>query len=152
MHEGVNTLLAFQETMREDRDTNQTMSLSSHNHHPAFTHNPCASTSPFIRPDDQDSYASSADVIKVCGRNMGSEFLIRTVSAYLEKSFHGNLLALLDATDWMTEHYHLPNDLFPDTFLETITTCSKNCTACRSCHDLFATISRSTLGTIDPLS
>jgi collagenase-like PrtC family protease len=108
--------------------------------------------SPFIRPEDQDSYASSAEVIKVCGRNMGPQFLLRTVSAYLDKSFHGNLLSLLDATDWMTEHYDLPNDLFPDTFLETVTTCSKNCTACRYCHDLFATISRSTLGTIGRLN
>ena len=108
--------------------------------------------SPFIRPEDQDSYARSADIIKVCGRNMGPEFLLRTVSAYLNKSFHGNLLSLLDATDWMTEHYDLPNKDFPDTFLETVTTCSKNCTACRYCHDLFATISRPTLGTIGPLS
>ncbi|WP_462325209.1 hypothetical protein [Desulfoplanes sp.] len=108
--------------------------------------------SPFIRPEDQDSYASSADIIKVCGRNMGPEFLIRTVSAYLDKSFDGNLLALLDATDWMAEHYHLPNKDFPDTFLETVTTCSKNCATCRYCHDLFASISHSTLGTIGPLN
>ena len=35
-----------------------------------------------------------------------------------------------------------------DTFLETVTTCSKNRTACRTSHDLFATISRSTLDLI----
>jgi collagenase-like PrtC family protease len=108
--------------------------------------------SPFIRPEDQQSYAPSADVIKVCGRNMGPEFLIKTVSAYLNESFDGSLLSLLDATEWMTEHYDLPNKLFPDTFLETVTTCSKNCATCRYCHDLFASISRSTLGTIGPRS
>jgi len=104
--------------------------------------------SPFIRPEDQKRYAPSADVIKVCGRNMGPEFLIKTVSAYLNESFDGSLLSLLDATDWMTEHYDLPNKDFPDTFLETVTTCSKNCTTCRYCLDLFTSISRSTLGTI----
>jgi collagenase-like PrtC family protease len=104
--------------------------------------------SPFIRPEDQDQYASTAQVLKICGRNMGPEFLTRAVSAYLNKSFDGNLISLLDATDWMTAHYELPNTLVPSTFHETVTTCSKNCAACSYCRDLFARISRCTRGSI----
>ncbi|MDD4649402.1 MAG: hypothetical protein PHO79_05220 [Desulfoplanes sp.] len=102
--------------------------------------------SPFIRPEDQDAYTPHADILKICGRTMGPEFLIRTVSAYLEKSFNGNLLSLLDATDWMADHFNISNARFPQTFLQTLTGCSKICSTCDYCHDLFSRISRPILG------
>ncbi len=108
--------------------------------------------SPFIRPEDQDFYAPYADIIKICGRNMGSPFLIRAVSAYLHKSFDGNLIALLDAADWMADEVHLPNARIPEHFLQTVTSCSKICSTCTYCSNLFTAISRSTAGKIGILA
>ena len=108
--------------------------------------------SPFIRPEDQDFYAPYAHLIKICGRTMGPEFLIRAVSAYLKKSFDGNLITLLDAVDWMADFFDLPNARLPENFLQTMTGCSKICSTCKHCSNLFTAITRSTAGKIGSLA
>ena len=83
---------------------------------------------------------------------MGPEFLIRAVSAYLQKSFDGNLLSLLDAVDWMADCFDLPNARLPQNFIQTVTSCSKTCTECDYCNNLFTAIARSTVGKIGSLA
>jgi len=120
---------------------------------PAFRKHPhTILKSPFIRPEDQDFYAPYAHILKIAGRTMGPEFLIRAVSAYLQKSFDGNLLTLLDAVDWMADCFDLPNARLPQNFIQTVTSCSKTCTACDYCSNLFTAIARSTVGKIGTLA
>lgn len=94
-------------------------------------------SSPFIRPEDMSFYAEKTDVIKLCGRTLGPKFLKQTVSAYLEGSFHGNLLSLLDASQWMADIWNLPNQSLPGDFLEKMIGCKLDCSTCSQCKTWF---------------
>jgi hypothetical protein len=100
--------------------------------------------SPFIRPEDVGHYTGLADIIKICGRTLGPEFLQRTVDAYLGGEFQGNLLALNDTMEWLAEHLHLPNQDLPGDFWQTLTGCDRDCDRCTYCLDLFNNLSRTT--------
>jgi hypothetical protein len=94
--------------------------------------------SPFIRPEDAHRYQGLADTLKLCGRTLGPAFLERAVRAYLEGSFRGNLLGLLDAMEWMSDRFHVDNTLLGRDFFKTLTNCSKDCTVCTICTTLFS--------------
>ncbi|MCJ2166022.1 MULTISPECIES: hypothetical protein [unclassified Pseudodesulfovibrio] len=92
--------------------------------------------SPFIRPEDLHEYQGKADGIKLCGRNRGSQFLVRAVTAYLDGSHTGNLLDLMDAMGDLNDRVNIPNPALPDTFFRQVTACDKNCLACGRCADI----------------
>lgn len=98
-------------------------------------------SSPFIRPEDMVSYHDKTDVIKICGRTLGPDFLKKTISAYLTGSYHGNLLELLDASHWMADFWNLPNQSLPGNFLEKIISCKLDCLTCSYCKVLFERLS-----------
>ena len=93
--------------------------------------------SPFIRPEDAGCYSGLADIIKICGRTLGPDFLKTTVDAYLNGNHQGNLLALMDTMDWLADHLHIPNQALPDNFWQTLTRCARDCHNCSYCRDLF---------------
>ncbi len=92
--------------------------------------------SPFIRPEDLGRYEGLVGVIKLCGRTLGAEFLLRTVAAYLDGGFAGNLLALTDTMEWLAGELHVANERLPADFLEHLAGCDGDCRACGYCHDL----------------
>lgn len=92
--------------------------------------------SPFIRPEDVDRYKGVADSIKLCGRNRGIPFLVRAVSAYVQGHYAGNLLDLMDAMGDLSDHVNIANDRLPADFLDKMTLCDKNCSACGWCGAL----------------
>ena len=92
--------------------------------------------SPFIRPEDAGAYEEYVDVLKICGRTLGSAFLSRTIDAYLQREFHGNLFEFLDAMGWMAARKHISNDTLPEDFLRQLSSCAKDCTACRYCENV----------------
>ena len=98
--------------------------------------------SPFIRPEDVSCYTDVADVIKICGRTLGRDFLRRAVAAYAAGHYDGNLFDLLDAAHWMGQHWDLPNSRLPADLLDRLTRCDQNCTACSGCRDLFGQYAR----------
>lgn len=94
--------------------------------------------SPFIRPEDVDFYSDWVDIVKLCGRTLGPDFLIKTVGAYLGRSFHGNLLEILDALEWAEPFLNIANQDLPVDFHRQLTSCSKDCSSCSYCQDLLA--------------
>jgi hypothetical protein len=92
--------------------------------------------SPFIRPEDIKPYEQYVDIVKICGRDLGVEFLMKTVSAYLLGAYSGNLLELLDALNWMSEKAIIPNHELPDDFQHQLSSCSKDCASCLYCENL----------------
>jgi len=96
--------------------------------------------SPFIRPEDAALYAPHVDALKLCGRNLGTHFLQQTLTAYMAGSHPGNLLDLLDTLSDLADHLHVPANALPPDFAERVTTCDKDCRACRWCDRLMARI------------
>lgn len=98
--------------------------------------------SPFIRPEDLSRYAGVVDFIKVCGRTLGPAFLSRTIRAYLDGAYPGNLLDLLDAPQWMADVYQIDNPALPADFFDRLTGCDGRCDDCRFCGGLFSRVAR----------
>lgn len=98
--------------------------------------------SPFIRPEDVDFYSDRVDVLKICGRTLGPDFLKKTIAAYVKNSFDGNLLELLDAMEWATEFLHVANQDLPLDFRQQLTACSKECSSCSYCQLLLDSCSK----------
>ena len=93
--------------------------------------------SPFIRPEDLPAYEGKADVIKICGRTLGSSFLVKTVSAYLKGQYAGNLLELMDAMEWLSHRLYVDSGALPENFLEKLSLCERTCEDCSYCRNLF---------------
>jgi len=92
--------------------------------------------SPFIRPEDVSRYEDLVDVLKICGRTLGAEFLARAFQAYIDRAYCGNLLDLLDAPNWMADEVYLANDELPRDFIERMAGCSGDCSRCDACREL----------------
>lgn len=93
--------------------------------------------SPLIRPEDVVRYQGVVKVVKLCGRTLGVAFLQRVISAYLQGSFAGNLLALADTTAWLAEQLYVANELLPDDFFVQLTACPRDCRSCGYCRQVF---------------
>jgi len=66
--------------------------------------------SPFIRPEDLEFYESlGIFFFKVAGRNMGPEWIIRTISAYQNRSYEGNVVDLLNSKEFLSDRVYIPN-------------------------------------------
>ena len=93
--------------------------------------------SPFIRPEDVHHYENYADIIKICGRTLGPQFLMKVITAYIRRFFTGNLPELLDTTEWMAHEYDIPNHKLPKDFWDRMTKCPGHCTSCNYCRELY---------------
>lgn len=94
--------------------------------------------SPLIRPEDVERFQGLIGVIKLCGRTLGPEFLERAVSAYLARSFPGNLLALTDTMEWLAGQLHVANERLPADFFDRLARCQGECGKCGYCRTLLA--------------
>jgi hypothetical protein len=98
--------------------------------------------SPFIRPEDIDCYKPFADSLKICGRTLGKDFLMRVIDAYIERKFSGNFIELMDAMVWLARWTYIPNEELPVDFFHTVVTCSKDCTSCSYCEKILKRIGK----------
>ena len=98
--------------------------------------------SPFIRPEDMETYLCHVDAIKICGRTLGDNFLQNVISAYLARSYNGNLLDLLDAANWLAEYLFVDNSQLSHGLIDMLTLCDGDCRACGYCRELFGSVTR----------
>ena len=96
--------------------------------------------SPFIRPEDMETYLCHVDTIKICGRTLGDDFLQNVISAYLARSYNGNLLDLLDAAHWLAEYLFVDNSQLSRGLIDMLALCDGDCRACGYCQELFGSI------------
>jgi len=96
--------------------------------------------SPFIRPEDMELYLYHIDIIKICGRTLGSSFLRKVLAAYLDRRHDGNLLDLLDAMHWLAPSLYVDNTLLSFDFANMLSMCDNQCDSCGFCEELFHTI------------
>ncbi|WP_457572775.1 hypothetical protein [Desulfolithobacter sp.] len=98
--------------------------------------------SPFIRPEDTDLYLYHVESIKICGRTLGPEFLTRTITAYIEHRWEGNLLELLDAMYHLSDRLYVDNGGLSFDFANILSMCAHQCDECGFCEELFETIAK----------
>ncbi|CAK8719578.1 MAG: Collagenase-like protease, PrtC family [Candidatus Electronema aureum] len=99
--------------------------------------------SPFIRPEDVDSYLYDVDLIKISGRNLNSTALRRIITAYIDRSWKDNLLELLDSSHWLASELYVDNSGLSFDFANMLSVCNNRCETCRFCMELFNSISHS---------
>ncbi|WP_417911841.1 hypothetical protein [Candidatus Electronema sp. TJ] len=97
--------------------------------------------SPFIRPEDVDSYLYDVDIIKISGMNLNSAALRQIINAYISRSWKGNLLELLDTSRWLASELHVDNNALSFDFANMLSVCNNRCETCRFCMELFNSIS-----------
>ncbi len=101
----------------------------------------------FIRPEDVDAVEGYFTAAKLATRvNPRPEQILR---AYIHKSFKGNTLQLLEPDhSGVLYPVFLDNKKFPETFMETVMHCSKNCEECDYCNGVYcqAAVDLSRLG------
>ncbi|HHL35560.1 MAG TPA: hypothetical protein ENJ30_14470 [Desulfobulbaceae bacterium] len=96
--------------------------------------------SPFIRPEDTETYLCHVDTIKLCGRTLGGEFLQNVIQAYIARRYEGNLLDLLDAAHWLAEYLHVDNSMLSFDLVDMLSLCDGDCNRCGFCQELFQSI------------
>jgi len=97
--------------------------------------------SPFIRPEDIDLYLYHVDTIKLCGRTLGSPFLMNAIKAYRARRYDGNLLDLMDAMSWLADKLYVDNRMLSFDFANMLSQCDNHCNSCGFCQELFESIS-----------
>ncbi|MHC1567717.1 MAG: U32 family peptidase [Candidatus Syntropharchaeia archaeon] len=90
----------------------------------------------WIRPEDLREYEKiGIDSFKISGRTHPLNWLVSTANAYIRRSYHGNLLNLLDCPRDLRDLFYIENDLL-DGAIERWKECKKLCIKCGFCTDL----------------
>jgi len=94
----------------------------------------------WIRPEDLVKYESITNNFKLVGRTSSKTMLLRSVRAYMDESWEGDLLELMAGNLYslaMSQLLHLDNkSLDQFNFFETAASCNKECSECSYCGSL----------------
>jgi collagenase-like PrtC family protease len=94
----------------------------------------------WIRPEDAIKYSEITNYFKIVGRATPSHRTLRTIKAYMEENWEGDLLDIMCSSLLsfsLKFGTYLDNKKLGDTdFFERVTTCNKKCHQCRYCNDL----------------
>lgn len=94
--------------------------------------------SDWIRPEDVHRYKKITSLFKIVGRTMPTPWVLNTTKAYMEESYNGNLLDLMESTILkVKQQFHASiNNKSLGGFFEKVTVCDKNCKRCGYCDEL----------------
>ncbi len=94
----------------------------------------------WIRPEDLRKYGLITNCFKLVGRTSSKSMLLRSVKAYMDESWNGDLLELMAGNLYslsMSQLMHLDNKSLEDAgFFEKIISCDKECSECDYCGNL----------------
>ena len=94
----------------------------------------------WIRPEDTRKYGEITSFFKIVGRSQLGSMVIRSIKAYLEESWGGDLLDILCASIKrfsLTYGAYLDNEsLEKYKFFEKVTSCDRKCGQCSYCEEL----------------
>ena len=94
----------------------------------------------WIRPEDLSRYKAITTSFKIVGRARPKTHVLRTVKAYMQKAYHGNLFDIicssLNAFGLMYGAYVDNMALDRTGFTDTVYNCRKQCTACDYCTSI----------------
>lgn len=93
--------------------------------------------SQWIRPEDLSLYEGISVYFKISGRTMPHEALVKTVSAYMDQTYDGNILELLDSSIRTYTLHHgavLDNAALDELgFGNHVLSCGHSCESCSYC-------------------
>ncbi len=98
--------------------------------------------SQWIRPEDLSLYSDVTTYFKISGRTMPKDALVNTVKAYLNESYSGNLLELLDSSIRSYAQHHgarVDNEAL-GAFGKHVLHCERRCDQCSYCESLAQSI------------
>jgi collagenase-like PrtC family protease len=94
----------------------------------------------WIRPEDLRSYGEISSYFKLVGRTSSKTMVTRSVEAYLQESWEGDLLELMAGNLYsigMSHLLHLDNKTLDEIgFFKKVAACDKECSECGYCSDL----------------
>jgi collagenase-like PrtC family protease len=94
----------------------------------------------WIRPEDASKYREITRYFKLVGRTSSKSMLIRSLEAYLEENWDGDLIELMAGNLYslgMSYLMHLSNKSLDHAgFFEHVTSCDKECSECTYCDEL----------------
>ncbi len=94
----------------------------------------------WIRPEDERRYSEITGYFKIVGRTSSKSMLLRSVSAYLNENWNGDLLELMAGNLYsvgMSHLMHLDNKSLDEVgFFDKVTSCDKECSECDYCSAL----------------
>jgi collagenase-like PrtC family protease len=96
----------------------------------------------WIRPEDAGNYGQITGYFKIVGRTSSKSMLVRSVKAYLQESWDGDLLELMAGNLYslgMSYFIHLDNKILDEIgFFKKVVSCDKECIDCAYCEELAA--------------
>ena len=94
----------------------------------------------WIRPEDARKYSSVTGYFKLVGRTSSHSMVLRTVNAYMQESWEGDLLELMAGNLYsvgMSHLLHLDNKSLDEFhFVDQVLSCDKECSTCKYCEEL----------------
>ncbi len=83
----------------------------------------------WIRPEDLDIYEEMGiDYLKLAGRELGADWIIRSARAYIDRCYRENLLDIFSTPFGISEEVYLDNERLETAFTEQTINCHKRCT------------------------
>jgi collagenase-like PrtC family protease len=94
----------------------------------------------WIRPEDMEKYSEISSFFKLVGRTSSMNMILRSLKAYMEEKWDGDLLELMAGNLYscgMSNMLHLDNQsLGTEGFFEKVTSCDHECIDCNYCSEL----------------
>ena len=94
----------------------------------------------WIRPEDLTRYAGISDFFKVVGRTRPKSMILRTVRAYMQEHYAGNIFDILcSSLNAFSLSYgaYIDNEKLDEAnFFDRVSSCNRNCSECDYCSNL----------------
>jgi len=100
----------------------------------------------WIRPEDAQKYREITGYFKIVGRTSSRSMVVRSVEAYLNESWSGDLMELMAGNLYsfaMSNLVHIDNKALDEIqFFDRVTSCDQECSECSFCNEVVGKLLR----------